>query len=254
MPSPVTSPAWLNPSGGRRRSQEPQFSYINESGQYVQSIFTGERDPVTARWLHDLTPIPLGTLVVADWFGTRHGPGKIGDDTCLVAMHLEPSLIPPGDGFRFVVRIPMLVQGIDRVLPWYCNGDIAQREMGYLRDVFCRSAEAAAGQLFVYALRPSRPFTSSVKDQNTGTFISKRFTAPVWEHVDTMDRDPAIFGECLVPSTSMQIGAASAPPMLSRAPVTPGTDGDTPAATAPVTADPFARIGQNHRKDGGAPF
>jgi hypothetical protein len=180
MPSPVTSPAWLNPASGRSRSQEPHFTYINESGQYVQSIFTGQRDPVTARWIHDLIPIPLGTFVVADWFGTRHGPGKIGDDTCLVAMHLQPSLIPPGENYQFVVRIPMLVQGVEQILPWYCTGNIAQREMGLLREAFCHSAEAAAGRLFVYALRTSRPFTAQVKDPTTGAFISKRLTAPVW--------------------------------------------------------------------------
>jgi hypothetical protein len=259
MPVPVTSAAWLTPNAGRGGSQDPEFAYINETGQYVQRTFTGQRDPVTGKWAHNETPIVLGILAVPDWFATKHGPGKIGDDTCLVPMHLEPSLIPPGEGYKFVVRIPMLVQGVAQILPWYCRGNIAQREMGFLREAFCHSAEAAAGRLFVYALRTSRPFTTPVRDPTTGALISKRLTAPVWEHVDVMDRDPLIFGEGLVPPSSLipAPSTPSAPPLLSPAASVPPTAAEVPTTTSAqesVKTDPFARLGAKKGQEGGPQF
>ena len=74
-----------------------------------------------------------------------------------------------------------------------------------------------------------------------------------------MDRDPIIFGEGLVPPSSLVPvpSTASIPPMLSRGAPVPPTAAEVPTdvpVREPVKADPFARLGAKKGQDGGPLF
>jgi hypothetical protein len=243
MPMPITSP-WLDPGGASDMPQWPQFRYINASGSYVAALPTGKRDPLTNKVVYDLRSILLGTFVAPDWGQTYHGLHRFGppyDASLMVPMHIAPLLVPPGEGYKFAVRIPVLVQGIDRILYWTCTGSIEPREMRSLYTAFEYCPEAADGLLRVYALRTSRQFTATVKDPATGTMMNKSFTASVWEPAHWMQRTTELFGERIVPAPSLQVGAMPAAPLLP------------PQGAPPASGTPLPAVGNDNAAGDAAP-
>jgi hypothetical protein len=261
--------AWYDPNAARG-SSERQFRYANASGTYtaVGHLY----NPATGRFEYMSRPIPLGAYVAPDWARTIegfHSFNRPTDTQYMRPIHIPYPTQSPGGNYKVVTRIPILVQGIEELLMWTCSGSIAPREMKILHAIFAACPEAAAGKLRVYVLRASRQFTSTVLDQQTGTMVAKAQTAPIWEPLDGdsgwIDRTEEIFGRREVPLLNLQVGAASAAPVLSQDTSTR----EMPSQTAPnggtngqsteipierPKADPFKNIAPRSAEKKSPPF
>ena len=123
-----------------------------------------------------------------------------------------------------VVRLPVLLQQFGLAM-WTLGGTIAQNAAFVLYTVFQNAAEATAGKIPVYQLRPSRQIQIASRNNEI-------HTAPVLEHTGWLDRDEDQFGPRTVPPPLPLVGSAAPATML------PPANSNEPNEPAPSLAIP----------------
>jgi len=235
--------SWYDPAAATTfgRILEDQLRYTNANGTYTAAF--AEHNPATGKVEYTSKPISLSTLIVLIWARARHGlfSYKPFDTSLMVPIHIVPvQTVPEGktaNTFKEAIRVPCLVQGIDKPLMWTCAGNILLRELKALHGHFMMNPEAAEGQLQVYRIRPSRQFTVNVEMPDK-TIGPRDCTAPVLEPTSWMAYDEALFGKREVPPPPLRVGVTPAAPMLSQdqpaAAETADDDQDVPFDVNPV--------------------
>ena len=166
---------------------------------YVASV----QDPNTGQFVTRHVPIPLGYKEVLDF-----GAGTFGwmrfkpyDDSALVPMPINmvqrdalgrqlKDQKPDGE-YVLCVRFPVLLQEFG-LCQWTLAATIAGNAVLALCNAFEFAREAAAGQLPIYALRPSKEFPLASRN-------NEMQVRPVLELIGWMLRDEQIFGPRIVP-------------------------------------------------------
>jgi hypothetical protein len=212
----------------------PRLQYHDADGSYTYVI--GERDPDTGQFIAQHTPVPLGTKLVLDYGGAERGWLRFRpfDDANLVPLHhaVPP---PPDEGYTAVVRLPVLLQQLG-LAQWTLGGTIVQNAVHALHCAFEHAREAAAGQLTVYVLRPSRQIPIASRN-------NEMHTSPVLEAIGWVERSDDTFGPRTVPPPLAVLAATPPRPQIaefkSAAPAVPA---NSSASSNPAPANDDAGI------------
>src|SRR6516164_9458176 len=168
--------------GGSRGVFIPRFQFNGNTGAYTYVTGGGgERDPNTGKLKVRTIPVPLGTKIAIDfgafWRGWNIFNPRYAE--VFAPMHHD---IPPqpaavdGQEYTQAIRTQVLLPQLG-LAQFTIGGNIAQNAIYTLYMLFEAAAEAAAGKISVYILRPCQQVPVASRS-------GELHKVPVFEQID----------------------------------------------------------------------